>query len=73
MNKDEVIERARQTAIQENWTWQEPISAICRMKYLVAGRKIWYVRSNVKKRGCNVYVDIADDTGEILGKGFMPR
>jgi hypothetical protein len=43
------------------------------MKYLIAGRKVWNVRSNDNAIGCNVRVDNADDTGEILGKGFMPR
>jgi hypothetical protein len=71
MTEDEAIELARRTAEIEGWTWCGKI--VAQQKKRLFGPTYWQVISNYDCAGCNVRIQISDDTGTILSKGFMPR
>ena len=70
LSKQEVIEIAKNAALQQNWTWLEPVSA--ERSWLSFFRN-WDIRTNADKKGTNIYVTIDGKNGKIIRKGFAPR
>jgi hypothetical protein len=68
-----IIEIARNEAERQGWSWVPPVNVTKRKRFLVFGKLIWYVSSNVGRLGRNVWMIIDDETGIILQKGFCPR
>ena len=72
MTKEEVIEMAKAIAIQEDWMWFEPVNARLRRSWF-SRERVWEVTSNWGIKGCNVCVEVDDETGEVKRKVFFPR
>jgi hypothetical protein len=71
MSEKDAISLAFRTAEQKGWPWIEPIRAVKRGSLF---RKVhWEVRTNWQGLGCNVHVDIDDETGHITKAVFLPR
>jgi hypothetical protein len=74
LTREEAIDRARLIALEEGWTWEEPVGARCyREGWFRNRRTYWEVWSNAGCRGCNVRVVIEADTGRICVMAFLPR
>lgn len=73
MTRDEAISLARNVAENEGWEWRDPIVATKARMFIVAGPASWHVMSNADCRGCNVNVQIDDQSGHVTSKGFAPR
>ncbi|MCW1926289.1 hypothetical protein OKA05_27290 [Luteolibacter arcticus] len=73
MTREEVILVARATADQEGWIWLEPVSVRRSRRFTFFGRRTWRVYTNSEEIGCNVRIDIDDESREIIGKGFCRR
>lgn len=71
LEESEAIGIAERVAIQEGWLWDEPI--IATPKYERGKIKLWEIRSNTSWKGCNAWIVINAETGEILDKKYLPR
>lgn len=66
----EAIEIAKKAALKQNWIWLEPISAERSWQSFFRN---WDIRTNVDKKGSNIYMTIDGRNGKIIKKGFAPR
>lgn len=73
MTRDQIILLARAVVEKEGWPWLEPIDAREVWRFGFFGRRSWRVITNYHAKGCNARIQIDDETGEIMSKGFMPR
>ena len=70
ITKTRAAEIAKKACTNENWTWIEPVSIDGGLFGL---RRRWIVRTNSRADGCNATVVISKLTGEVVGKGYIPR
>ena len=70
LSKQEVIEIAKKVALEQNWSWLEPVSVELSWRSLFHN---WDIRTNADKRGANIYMTIDGRNGKIIRKGFAPR
>ena len=70
LSKQEIIEIAKKAALEQNWTWLEPISAERSWQSFFRN---WDIRTNADKIGTNIYMTIDCRNGKIIRKGFAPR
>jgi len=73
MTRDEIILLARAVAEKEGWPWLEPVDARPVRRYGFFGRRSWHVTTNYHAIGCNARIQIDDETGSIMSRGFAPR
>lgn len=73
MTRDEIILLARAAVEKEGWPWLEPVDAKQIRRFVFFGRRSWRVITNHHAIGCNAWIEIDDETGEILSLGFTPR
>lgn len=73
MTREEVIQLARATVEKEGWRWEEPIRLRKIRRFVFFGRRRWLVITNANYMGCNAWIRIDDETGEVVQKGFWPR
>jgi hypothetical protein len=72
ISQDEAIRRARQLARELGWAWQEPVTAVLRRRWFRADGR-WEILSNLLARGAKVRIVLDADSGEVVGKGYVPR
>jgi len=72
MERNEVLLIAHEVAETEGWIWLEPVR-IEPNRCWPFGRERWDVLTNWGSRGCNIRLEIDDETGQILSKGYAPR
>ena len=74
MTRDEVIQIARTAAEKEGWPWAEPLLVEDERRFILSGRRFWRVTTNFKYAdiGCNVHVQIDDETGRVLSSDYPP-
>ena len=76
MTKEEVIRIAQQIAEDEQWPWQEPVSASLveeKQGGFFAKKKasrVWWIVTNTAMRGMNVNLRIDNDAGQVIFKAF---
>jgi hypothetical protein len=73
MAYEEVIQRTREVADAEGWTWREPVSVIPHRRWLSWGALEWHVRTNAEERGGNILIHIDDATGRVVHEGYGSR
>ena len=74
MTRDAAIQIARTLAEQNGWPWVEPLLVEDGRRFLVCGKRFWRVTTNFRYAdiGCNVHVQIDDETGRILSSDYTP-
>jgi hypothetical protein len=72
VTRDQALTKAREFALARGWTWLEPVHVEEHHAWWV-GPLRWRVRTNDGCRGTNVWVDIDDQTGEVIKANFIPR
>ena len=72
MSPERAISIANGVALEAKWPWIPPVRASVHRRWFV-GRRYWVVWTNDGMRGRNVRVEIDDDTGRVLLKGYLPR
>jgi hypothetical protein len=68
----DAIERARAFAEQKGWPWRQPVHAEIRRRWFIGGLR-WRIVSNYGMRGGNAYIELDDQTGEVLKANYIPR
>ena len=74
MTRDEVTQIARTAAEKEGWPWAEPLLVEDERRFILFGRRFWRVTTNSRYAdiGCNVHVQIDDETGRVLSSDYAP-
>ena len=67
-----MLRLAEERARAEGWLFRAPVKAWLRKPWFF-GRPEWTVLSNADCRGCNVWIVIDDESGNIVSAGFAPR
>jgi hypothetical protein len=73
MRLEEAMERAREEATRRGYTWLEPVRAVVKRTWVIAGRRQIHVRSNCDCLGTNVEAVFEESTGELVDIRFLPR
>lgn len=73
MTREEAIQLARSTIEKEGWPWWEPVYVTQARRFIFFGKRVWRIFTNSHARGCNAHVELDDETGQVLRKGFIPR
>ena len=66
ISQEEALQIAFAESQRQGWIWREPVDVDS-----VDG--LWFVTSNARSAGVNVFVRIDQQTGEITNAGFSPR
>lgn len=69
MTEEEVLQLARETVLAEKWQWCEPIRVRKKFRFIFFGGVIWVVATD-NRFGGNVHIQIDDQTGRVIAKGF---
>ena len=74
MTRDAAIQTARTLAEQKGWPWVEPLMVEDGRRFIVFGKRFWRVTTNTRyvDIGCNVHVEMDDETGRVLSSGYAP-
>jgi hypothetical protein len=74
MTRDAAIQTARTLAGEKGWPWVEPLMVEDGRRFIVFGRRFWRVTTNSQYAdiGCNVHVQIDDQTGRVLSSDYAP-
>ena len=73
MTRDQILQLARAVADQEGWIWMGQVDVSRRRRYGIFGRFVWSITTNTFAFGCNVRIQIDDESGMVLSKAFAPR
>lgn len=69
MTEDEVLQLARETVLAEKWQWCEPVKVKKKRGLIFFGDVIWHV-TTADRFGGNVRIQIDDEAGRVIAKGF---
>lgn len=74
MTRDAAIQTARTLAGEKGWPWVESLMVEDGRRFIVFGRRFWRVTTNSRyvDIGCNVHVQIDDETGRVLSSDYTP-
>lgn len=72
LNRSDVQDVAKQEVERRGWQWQEPIQIVKRRRWLVAGPRVWEVRTNASGIGRNAVI-VIDGAGRVLKASWLPR
>jgi len=74
MTRDAAIQTARTLAGEKGWPWVEPLMVEDGRRFIVFGSRFWRVTTNSRyvDIGCNVHVQIDDETGRVLSSDYTP-
>ena len=74
MTRDAAIQTARTLAEEKGWPWMEPLMVEDGRRFFMFGRRFWRVKTNSRyvDIGCNVHVQIDDETGRVLSSDYTP-
>ena len=74
MTRDDAIQTARTLAEKKGWPWIEPLMVEDGRRFFMFGRRFWRVTTNSRyvDIGCNVRVQIDDDTGRVVRSEYAP-
>ncbi len=67
---EQLVERARQLAIERGWSWHEPVEIKAGACH---GESAWEIRSNALMLGQNVRVVFRRSDLELLDAAYLPR
>jgi hypothetical protein len=73
MTLEEAIKHAREESARRGFTWLEPVRAVVKRTWVIAGRRQIHVRSNCDSLGTNVEAVFEESTGELVDIRFLPR
>jgi hypothetical protein len=68
--RGELIEQARQVAVERGWTWREPVDV---SEGAHNGEPVWIVRSNAMMRSPSVRVAVRRSDRAVVQAGYLPR
>lgn len=74
MTHDSVIRIAHAEAVKQGWPWVGPLLVEGKRQFSLFGRRSWRVTTNTQyaEIGCNVHVQVDDETGQVLSSDFVP-
>lgn len=74
MTREDAIKIARTLAGTNGWPWVEPLTVEDGRQFIFFGRRFWRVTTNSRyvDIGCNVHVQIDDETGQVLSSDYTP-
>lgn len=70
LSKQEIINIAKNAALEQNWVWIEPISVERSWESFFRN---WNIRTNANKKGRNINIIIDGKNGTIIKKKFSSR
>lgn len=74
MTHDAVIQIAHAEAVKKGWPWVGPLLVEGKRQFSLFGRRFWRVTTNTQyaEIGCNVHVQVDDETGQVLSSDYVP-
>jgi hypothetical protein len=73
MTSEEAIEKAREIADAEGWSWRTPVAVSVRRRYYLVGPREIHVTTGAGSLGASVRVVFDAETGAVVQRGFIPR
>jgi hypothetical protein len=70
MTEAEAIAKAKEVVEGSGWPWIEPIAAFSLTE---KQQRFWRIVTCSDARGPNAWAEFNAETGELLGKGYIPR